>query len=105
IASRDFEGAIPEGNKIYPLIKDADSFSTKRDINNPERAAIPGVAGVPVEKHLMEAIEALIRDKTWHFNKPGSPLWTMDGSIFLVWPAAARDMVSYLYKQGRQGIP
>jgi len=105
ISSRDFQARDQEHNPIFKLVREADQHSTRKDIGDPLAAGMPGALGVPLERYLMDAMRRLTRERTWACNKPGSRLWVMDNSVFVVWPSGAEDIVKMLARDQAPGIP
>lgn len=104
ISARDFQVQDQEHNPIFTLVRDADKHSTAKDISDPVTAGLPGALGVPLERYIMDAIRRLVQNQ-WTCNKPGSRLWVIQDSVFIVWPAGARDIVELLGKDSAPGIP
>lgn len=105
ISSRDFAATDQEHNRIYKIVREADQQSTGKDISDPRMAGMPGALGVPLERYLMDAMRRMVREHKWTWNKPGARVWSMDGDVFVVWPAGADDIVKLLARDNAPGIP
>src|SRR5699024_1893996 len=81
VSSRDFFADNQKHNVIYDLVREADRYSTQKDIGDPIAAGASGALGVPVERHVMDAIRRLARSQKWLCNKRGARLWVMDDSV------------------------
>lgn len=105
VSSRDFHGAGQEYNPIFNIVRTADQHSTRKDIGDPVAAGLPGELGIPLERYIMDAIRQLAAGKKWKCNKPGARLWVIDGTLYMVWPACANDIVQLLDQNDAPGIP
>lgn len=61
-------------------------------------------AGVQIEHRLLEALRALCREK-WTLNTPGGRLWFTDSGVYVVWKAAANDVLVRMRAEGINGVP
>lgn len=92
-------------NPLYDLVVKSDQASVERDMKSLGVAMAGYELGVPVERHLTDIMRRLIREGVWQVNEPGARVWNIDGSIFLVWPAAGDEIASKVREDGAQGMP
>jgi hypothetical protein len=93
---------------IHDLVQQADEDSTARDIKtNPGAVSAGGGAslGVPVERHLRDAMRRLLADEQWTVNQPGSKVWVFADGVYVVWVGAVTDIGRLLSKDKIPGIP
>jgi len=89
---------------LTDIMHEADKMSVAKD---KETMGIieEGGTGVPVAKHIIEAIQALAESKSWEINKEGSPLWYMLNDLYIIWPKTAEAIFAYTKEKGVKGIP
>ena len=93
---------------IYSLVHQADESSTARDLKTNLGAISAGGGaslGVPVERHLQDAMRRLLADGKWTVNQPGSKVWVLDDGVYVVWVGAVEDIGRLLSKDKIPGIP
>ncbi|GAA4649330.1 hypothetical protein GCM10023116_16040 [Kistimonas scapharcae] len=102
----DAVSTMTSENTLSQLVKNADMTSTTRDLHTLyDGVSVDGIS-VPVEKHILNAIRALLDGQNWKCNEPGARVWVFgDGYVHIVWSQAALDIKSYLYEQKVTGIP
>lgn len=90
-------------SKLKEIVVKSDKKSVTRDL----KIAGTGESGAatPIERYLVDALRDLVRTKTLSVNKPGSPVWIIDGSAFVVWPETCEIMLAHIRKQSIPGIP
>jgi hypothetical protein len=90
--------------RVCEIVEEAYQAAIDQDIAR--RGSVEGTtqADVQVEHRLLEALRALCREK-WTMNTPGSRLWCTEQGVFLVWRAAANDVLVRLRAQGITGVP
>jgi len=93
-------------NLIARIASDADSDSVVRDQRS-GRSPQTLTGAVPIRNHLLGGLQAMIQErrKGWVPNLPGSRIWTVNGSVFLVWPQACQDLLQYLRERQVPSIP
>lgn len=91
-------------NHIARIVAQSDSESVAKDLRE-MRLSGDADYGVPVERHLIDAMRSQIKSGQWEINKPGSMVWHLSEGLFLVWPKAAHSCRTLLNKQGVPGIP
>lgn len=93
-----------EDSLLASVVKKADSYSTKNDLQ--ENGDITSVSGTPVERHIIDAIRELVdSNKHWIPNDPGSRLWKTDEGLFVIWVSAVDDIKTLLRQNDVPGIP
>jgi hypothetical protein len=97
-------------NKVMKLVEAADRESTARDCKSWRQLSGTGESlGVPVSKHLVDAMRRLHKSGKWRVNGPNSRLWHVgsgrDSTLFVVWPGGAEDILSILSEDRMPGIP
>lgn len=91
-------------NHIARIVSESDSESVAKDLRE-MRLSGDADYGVPVERHLIDAMRSQIKGGHWEINKPGSIVWHLKEGLFLLWPKAAHSCRTILSKQGVPGIP
>ena len=90
---------------LTQLVSNADRASVERDLKtnriDPQATAL----GVPVERYLLDAMARLVRAGTWQINTPGSRLWMLGDSLYVVWPQGGDEVVALLAADHVPGIP
>jgi len=92
-------------NPLYDLVVKSDQASVVRDMQTLGVAMAGYELGVPVERNLTDIMRRLVREGVWQVNEPGARVWNIDGSVFLVWPAAGEEMASKVREDGAPGMP
>jgi conjugal transfer pilus assembly protein TraI len=90
---------------LTSLVERADSASVERDLKVNRTLGTEMSVGVPVERHLLDASRRLLGNGTWTVNKKGSRVWVTEAGVFIVWKAAAEDIVHLLSEDRVPGIP
>lgn len=90
---------------LTQLVVRADSTSVERDLKTNRTLGTEVSVGVPVERHLLDASRRLLNNGTWTANKKGSRVWITREGVFIVWKAAAEEIVSLLAEDRVPGIP
>lgn len=94
---------IPD-HRIAKMVIDADRASVEIDLKrNPSMEAQS--YAVPVERHLLSAMNRLIEDGSWKVNEPGSRVWVDKDHAYVVWKAAVEDIHQHLKESYVPGIP
>lgn len=90
---------------LTQLVVRADSTSVERDLKTNRTLGTEVSVGVPVERHLLDASRRLLNNGTWTANKKGSRVWITREGVFIVWKAAADEIVALLAEDRVPGIP
>lgn len=90
---------------LTQLVVRADSTSVERDLKTNRTLGTEVSVGVPVERHLLDASRRLLNSGTWTVNKKGSRVWVTREGVFIVWKAAAEEIVALLAEDRVPGIP
>jgi conjugal transfer pilus assembly protein TraI len=90
---------------LTQLVVRADSTSVERDLKTNRTLGTEVSVGVPVERHLLDASRRLLNNGTWTANKKGSRVWITREGVFIVWKAAAEEIVALLAEDRVPGIP
>jgi len=98
-------GLADSANPLVELIAAADRDSVERDLRTWRELAGQNALGVPVEQYLLDAMRRLLRRGAWTVNVPGARLWVLNDGVYLVWRAAAGDIVELLARDRLAGIP
>lgn len=98
-------GMADHANPLVELLAAADRDSVERDLRTWREQAGQTALGVPVEQYLLDAMRRLLRSGTWTVNVPGARLWMLNDGVYLVWRAAAGDIVELLARDRLAGIP
>ena len=94
---------IPD-HRIAKMVMDADRASVEIDLKrNPSMEAQS--YAIPVERHLLGAMNRLIEDGTWKVNEPGARVWVDNEHVYIVWKAAVQDIHDHLRESYVPGIP
>lgn len=83
----------------------ADQESVKRDMANNRMEVDENAYGVPVHRYVFDAMRSLINEQTWTVNEAGAKVWMMDGSAFIIWKAAVKDIVRKVQELNVPGVP
>lgn len=92
-------------NLIHDLVIRSDQVSVERDLQSLGVAFSGYELGLPVERFLTDIMRRLVREGVWDVNQPGSRLWHIDGSLYLVWPAAGEEMAAIINQERIPGLP
>ncbi len=98
-------GMADSTNPLMELLAAADRDSVERDLRTWREQAGQNALGVPVEQYLLDAMRRLLRSGTWTVNLPGARVWVLNTGVYLVWRAAAGDIVELLARDRLAGIP
>ena len=90
---------------LTQLVKRGDHTSTDKDQRSTRTPGNELAVGVPVERHILDAARRLLSNGTWTVNKSGSRVWVTREGVFIVWRAAADEIVSLLREDRIPGIP
>lgn len=90
--------------RIGEIVEEAYQAAVDQDLNRRGNAEGALQVGVQVEHRLLEALRALCREK-WTLNTPGGRLWFTDSGVYLVWKAAANDILVRMRAEGIGGVP
>lgn len=105
IIARMMEATICKGNhQLSSCVKEADSASTSKDIKQNYDIANQVSVGVPVERHVLDAMRRLLHSGEWQVNDK-SRIWILDGSVFIVWANAVQEVLQMLQENDVRGIP
>ncbi len=91
-------------NKMYRLVADADRKSVESDLKA-NHVPLNASLGVPVEKHILDAMRCLITNANWVVNQQGGRIWVLRDGVYVVWKHAAQEVVSFLEQDRIPGIP
>lgn len=99
-------GAEGGNSQISKIVSSIRNKVVQNDMKtNSERYGMQ-IVGAHLEPHLLDAMRRLVKDGTWTVNLKGSRIWYSEyDGLFVVWQAAAREIVKLLEKDGRVGIP
>lgn len=103
-----FDAVGGTGGRTQPLTRlamRADQESVKRDMANNRIEIDENSYGVPVHRYVFDAMRSLINEQTWAVNEAGAKVWMMDGSAFIVWKAAAKDIARKVQELNIPGVP
>lgn len=92
-------------NQITRIVDSVRHKVVQRDIATNSELYGMQIVGAHLEPHLLDAMRRLIKDGTWSVNAKGARVWYSEEGLFVVWQAAAREILKILEKDGRQGIP
>ena len=90
---------------ISDMISKSDAISVSEDLksNHISTAGIP--LGVPVAKHIIDAMRRLVRNHDWKVNRPGSRLWADKKNVYVIWHAGCEEIKQILREDNVSGIP
>lgn len=91
-------------NSLYKAVSNADSHSTKKDL---EKNGVPintYLQGSPLDLRLVEIMRELSKT-TWTVNTPGAVVWHLPNGLFLHWGKAVEDINRMVSSMGFVGIP
>lgn len=93
---------------LAAIVADADTRSTSDDSDNTYKRAPVGVdASKDALWEFLHAAKSLISSGEWQVNERSQRgrVWMMNKALYLVWPGAAEDIVTWCAKNNRRGIP
>ncbi|WP_295387159.1 MobH family relaxase [uncultured Thiodictyon sp.] len=90
---------------LTQLVSNADRASVERDLKSNRIDPQATSLGVPIERYLLDAMARLVRAGTWGINTPGSRLWMLGDSLYVVWPQGGDEIVAVLAADRVPGIP
>ncbi|WP_295441915.1 MobH family relaxase [uncultured Thiodictyon sp.] len=90
---------------LTQLVSNADRASVERDLKSNRIDPQATSLGVPIERYLLDAMARLVRAGTWGINTPGSRLWMLGDSLYVVWPQGGDEVVQLLAADRVPGIP
>lgn len=61
--------------------------------------------GIHLEPHLIDSMRRLIKSGKWSINVKGARVWVGSDGVFLVWGAAAKDIIALLTVDSFVGLP
>ncbi len=94
---------IPD-HRIAKMVMDADRASVEIDLKRNPSLETQSYA-IPVERHLLSAMNRLLEDGTWKVNEPGARVWVDSEHAYIVWKAAVQDIHEHLNESHVPGIP
>lgn len=99
-------GAQGGNTQISKIVSSIRGKIVQNDMKtNSERYGMQ-IVGAHLEPHLLDAMRRLFKEGTWAVNTKGARIWYSErDGLFIVWQAAAREMLKLLEKDGRVGIP
>lgn len=100
-------GSSRQGSKnmIHQFVTQAQNKVTAKDVKSNSHNYGNYMVGVHLEPHLISAMRALVENQTWKVNTKGGRIWTSEEGVFLVWGAAAKEIIAYLASLKLDGIP
>jgi conjugal transfer pilus assembly protein TraI len=90
--------------RLCEIVEEAYQAAIDQDLARRGNGSAATQAGVQIEHRLLEALRGLCREK-WTLNTPGGRLWFTEGGVFLVWKAAANDVIVRMRAEGITGVP
>jgi hypothetical protein len=90
-------------NPLYKVVSKADLRSTELDKG--KHLTVKGNTLYPMARLIQDTLREYARHPKPGVNKPGSRLWVIDGSAFLVWPTLGKEILQLLDQRGVAGIP
>lgn len=90
--------------RLCEIVEEAYQAAIDQDLSRRGSGSAAMQAGVQIEHRLLEALRALCREK-WTLNTPGGRLWYTESGVYLVWKAAANDVILRLRAEGINGMP
>lgn len=94
---------IPD-HRIAKMVMDADRGSVEIDLKRNPSLETQSYA-IPVERHLLGAMNRLLEDGTWKVNEPGARVWVDSEHAYIVWKAAVQDIHDHLLESYVPGMP
>lgn len=91
-------------SNIYRLVADADRKSVESDLRA-NHIPFGASLGVPVEKHVLDAMRWLVTNGSWVANQQGGRVWVLRDGVYVVWKHAAKEIVCFLEHDHIPGIP
>lgn len=90
---------------ISAMVSKADSISVSEDLKSNHISTTGASIGVPVARHIIDAMRRLVRNHEWKVNRPGSRVWANKEGVFIIWHAACEEIKLILRKDNVSGIP
>lgn len=91
-------------HQLTSCVKSADSTSTSKDVKLNYDVANQVSMGVPVERHILDAMRRLLNSGRWDVNNK-SRVWILEDGIFIVWRNAVEEILQVLAESEVRGIP
>jgi len=91
-------------NKIHSIVIEADRRSVEEDLKHNSGIEHHG-APETFATLIQSTMRWMVKSREWEPNKPGGPLWCIDGHVFLVWPEASTSLIHQLRTDRVIGIP
>lgn len=91
-------------HQLTNCVKAGDSTSTSKDVKLNYDVANQVSMGVPVERHILDAMRRLLNSGRWEVNNK-SRVWVMQEGIFIVWRNAVEEILDVLAESEVRGIP
>lgn len=89
---------------LSKLVNQASQNSIGRDIALNANAPYDGGAGVPLHRHIIDAMRTLLRSQ-WEVNKIGSRIWVTEEGVHISWEQAVPEILATLDEQEVPGLP
>lgn len=93
-----------ETGRLCEVVEQAYQAAIDQDLASVGAVAEAMGPGVSIEHRLLEALRALCREK-WTMNTPGGRVWCTDCGVYIVWKAAANDLLVRMRAEGVVGVP
>ncbi|MBL8268708.1 MobH family relaxase [Steroidobacter sp.] len=90
--------------RLCEVVEQAYQAAIDQDLASVGAVSEAMVPGVRIEHRLLEALRALCREK-WTMNTPGGRVWCTDCGVYIVWKAAANDLLVRMRADGVVGVP
>ena len=94
---------VPD-HRIAKMVMDADRASVEIDLKRNSSTETQSYA-IPVERHLLSAMNRLIEDGSWKVNEAGARVWVDKEHAYIVWKPAVEDIHQHLKESYVPGIP
>ena len=88
---------------VAQLVKAADEHSRGKDLETRHHHPDDDVS-VPMERHLFEAMRALLASGTWTINQRGARVWATPHGLFVVWKPAVAEILQRLKRDRTPGL-
>lgn len=99
-------GAQGSNTQISKIVDSIRHKVVQKDLKTNSESFGMQIVGAHLEPHLLDAMRRLMKDGTWTVNIKGARIWySKNDGLFVVWFAAAREILKLVEKDGRQGIP
>lgn len=90
--------------RLCEIVEEAYQAAIDQDLGRRGSGGAATQAGIRIEHRLLEALRALCREK-WTLNTPGGRLWYTESGVYLVWKAAANDVIVRMRGEGISDTP